>query len=180
MAACLHKLQRPVLQARRLRAVEAALVRKVRRRAVLRRRVHRRAADLDFHSGRLLDCATAAWRAHGHVQRLVAVGLGPRDVVLAAAGQRLPECRDEALDVVTSGLELWKGGRSAWRRVDNDAHAEHVVHLGRRAAASLEICASKSTSLLWWQGRPAPNRPDARLAGKLPCCSGSMACAAHP
>src|SRR2546422_329612 len=89
--------------------------------AVLRRVVHVAGADLDL-------VQLPARPEHRRVQRLVAVRLGTRDVVLDALLERRPLVVDDAEDVVALG-----------DRVHEHAHREEVVDLLERLVALFHL-----------------------------------------
>ena len=92
----------------------ARLVQPVRRHAAFGGAVHLLRADLEFDRG-------AVGADQGGVQRLVAVDLADRDVVLELAGHRLVQGVQRAERHVTVG-----------DAVDHDAKAVHVQHLRER------------------------------------------------
>ena len=115
---------------RGLAGLVARLVQPVRGDALLGHRVHRLGAHLELHR--------RAQRAdQRRVQRLVAVGLGDRDVVLEAPGHRLVELVQHAqrpVAVVDAG--------------DDDAEAEDVVDLCEALALVAHLAVDRIQRLL--------------------------------
>jgi len=102
-------------------ALAAILVEPVRRDARFRHRMHGRGANLELHrrTQRADQC---------RVQRLVAIRLRNRDVVLEAAGHRLVQLVQHAERPVT-----------ILQRLHDDAEAEDVVHLSEAGVFLLHL-----------------------------------------
>jgi len=117
-------------------AFAVLLVEPVRRDAVLRRAMHVAGTDLDL-------VQLPARPEHRGVERLIAVRLGTRDVILDALLQRRPGVVDDPQDVVAVG-----------DAVDEHADREEIVDFLERLAALLHLLEDRPEIL-----GPADNLP---------------------
>ena len=101
--------------------VARALVEPVGGDAVLGLLVHLEGADLDLDGARL-------GAHHGGVEALVAVGLGRGDVVLEAAGQRVPQ-----------GVDRAQGAVAVAHALQDDTQGDEVVDVGELLALALHL-----------------------------------------
>ena len=108
----------------RRHAGNSFLILPVRRDTVFSHFVHFVGTDLHF------DGVTVPLKLdkHRRMQRLVQVGLGDGDIVLEAAGHRLPLCVDCA-----------QHGVAVLYRIDNHAHRRQVVYLVQRFVLFLHL-----------------------------------------